>query len=121
VVEQIGQGVGEHVERERHRVGQADGHRSGDDPRGEAGGHSQIDRSAGGIEAPGVEGVAEVGRDPAQDELVVRVGPVVGGLGHQSISQVQASGGERRGQPRRQVGGNDGCPGRAQHHLLGIW
>lgn len=121
MVEQVGQGVGEHVERERHRVGQADGHRSGDHLRGVTGGLSQVDRSAGGVETPGVEGVAEVGRDLAQDELVVRVGHTVGGLSHQGIGEVHAGGGERGRQPRRQIVGHERRPDTARHHPRGSW
>lgn len=121
MVEQVGQGVGQCLERHRHRVGEADGHRRGDDLGGVADGLSQVDRRADRVEASGVEGVAEVGGDLAEDDLVVRVGHLLGGVGHEGVGEVHAGGGEGGGQPGRQLARHHGRLDAARHHLPGSW
>ncbi len=107
VVEQVGQGVAEDVEGDRRRVGQADGHGRGDDLGGMAGRLLHVDRRPGGVEVPGVEGVAESRGDRTQDHLVVRdvpIGRAVGGtLGEQGVGAVHPGGGQRGGEPGREV------------------
>jgi hypothetical protein len=121
VVEQVGQGIGECVERDRRRIGEADRHRGGDDLRGVADGLPQVDRRASRVEASGVEGVAEVGGDLAEDDLVVRVGDLLRGIGQEGVREIQSGGGEGGGQPGRQIARHHRRLDAARHHLPGSW